>query len=67
MPAPEQARQLLLAVTRLSTMIRKAQCSAMITIPAGDQPPQAIPLHLQYNPLKVGGSAVVRRNLGLLA
>ena len=36
MPAPEQSRQLLLAVTNISTMIRKAQCSAVITIPAGD-------------------------------
>ena len=38
MPAPEQARNLLLAVTEIRAMIKKAQCSAMITIAAGDLP-----------------------------
>ena len=38
MPAPEQSRQLLLAVTKISTMVKAAQCSAMITVPVGKFP-----------------------------
>ena len=57
MPAPEQARHLLLAVTRISNMVRRAQCSAMITIPAGESPGEVTPLHLQRNIWKMSRSA----------
>ena len=37
-PAPEQSRLLLLASTRIQALLKAAQCSAMITIPAGAAP-----------------------------
>ena len=34
-PAPEQSRLLLLASTKIRALLKAAQCSAMITVPAG--------------------------------
>ena len=42
MPAPEQSRHLMLAVTKISTMVKAAQCSAMITLPAGECPAKSL-------------------------
>ena len=35
-PAPEQSRQLLLALTKIKAIIKAAQCAAVVSIPAGD-------------------------------
>lgn len=60
MPAPEHARQLLLAVTNISTMMRKARCSAMMTIPAGDHNSPAAPAakRLEAAHERLGGKSV---------
>lgn len=34
-PAPEQSRQLLLAVTKIKAIIRAAQCAAVVSISVG--------------------------------
>ncbi len=35
LPAPEQSRQLLLAVNKVKALIKAAQCAAVISVPVG--------------------------------